>query len=54
MRIADESSNSTTNTNHPSMVKPGVIPQNTTISFSLQNAKVGEPYSAELQIQGET
>ena len=41
---------------------PGSIPKsaptpvvpNPKISFSLKNAKVGEPYSAELQIQGET
>lgn len=42
--------------------QPGGVPQNAPppvaphpqISFSLQNAKVGEPYSAEFQIQGET
>lgn len=45
-----------------SSLKPGSIPQNSPspimpnpkISFSLQNAKVGESYSSELQIQGET
>ena len=60
--VSNQSSNSTTNTNPPNMVKPGDIPQNIPIpvmpnpkiSFSLQNAKVGEPYSAELQVYGET
>ena len=60
--LSNELSNQATNINLPDMEKPGGIPQTTTIpvmpnpkiSFSLQNAKVGEPYSAELQIQSET
>lgn len=49
-------------TNEELYPKPGGIPQNTEhqvtvlpkISFSLPNAKVGELYSSEIQVQGET
>lgn len=52
--ISSESKNTPTApgaipTNAPTPVVP-----NPKISFSLKNAKVGEPYFAELQIQGET
>ena len=33
---------------------PTPVAPNPKISFSLKNAKVGEPYSSELQVQGET
>lgn len=61
--VADNSKTTNTQTNHTSgLSQPGNIPQsappatapNPKISFSLKNAKVGEPYFAELQIQGET
>jgi serine/threonine protein phosphatase PrpC len=60
--MSNETLNTATNTDLPRMEKPGGTPQNAPmpimpnpkISFSLQNAKVGEPYSTELQIQGET
>ena len=60
--VNNESLNFTTNTNSLGMEKPGSIPQNSPIpvmpspkiSFSLENGKVGQPYSAGLRIQGET
>jgi serine/threonine protein phosphatase PrpC len=61
--VADNSKTTNTQISHSSgLSQPGNIPQsappatapNPKISFSLKNAKVGEPYFAELQIQGET
>ena len=58
----NHSINNPTNTGLSTTEKPGYIPQNASapitptpkIIFGLENGKVGQPYSSELQILGET
>ncbi len=60
--VDNKTSSMTVNTNLTNIGNPGDVPNNAPIpivpipkiSFSLINGKVGHPYSAELQIQGET